>query len=333
MIWLKAHNIARYYLDITSEFAKEKDKYKDIAKRWIVIPENMWKRLCLDEVDLWGQYYTILSNVDKPNGIIAILPWTKADPFIERIIKEICKKLLDQVKETSSDMSRSMEKILEVLFPKADKITDRFHFMKEVLDDIQTVRKNLKIEFKRQDNEARIKEKEMKKLWEKWIYEPRRSCMWETYLEIIHCCMYQCNIRKKDRNTMQTCRYKIMQWLSEFNELVICIDLIQELFSTLDLAKDINRKNMTTKAIKKFWSEALTIRLWKAKKVQDKCSVISAIISTTETHFEGLTNYFISMHSTAYAEWLHSRIRELIQNVRWFKNKDYMIYRILKMFS
>jgi transposase len=68
------------------------------------------------------------------------------------------------VKETSSDMSRSMEKILEVLFPKSDKITDRFHFMKEVLDDVQTVRKNLKIEFKKQDNEARLKEKEMKKL-------------------------------------------------------------------------------------------------------------------------------------------------------------------------
>jgi hypothetical protein len=36
--------------------------------------------------------------------------------------------------------------------------------MKEVLDDVQTVRKNLKIEFKKQDNEARLKEKEMKKL-------------------------------------------------------------------------------------------------------------------------------------------------------------------------
>jgi len=61
-------------------------------------------------------------------------------------------------------MSRSMEKIAEVLCPNADQVTDRFHFMKEVLDDIQTVRKSLKTEFKRQDNEARLKEKEMKKL-------------------------------------------------------------------------------------------------------------------------------------------------------------------------
>jgi len=59
-------------------------------------------------------------------------------------------------------MSRSMEKILEVLFPNADLITDRFHFMKEILDDLQTERKRLKTEFKKQDNEARIKEKKLK---------------------------------------------------------------------------------------------------------------------------------------------------------------------------
>lgn len=293
----------------------------------------MWERLCLDEVDLWGQYYTILSNVDRPNGIIAILPWTKADPFIARVFKEICKEKLDKVKEVSSDMSRSMEKILESLFPDANQITDRFHFMKEILEDLQTERKVLKTEFKRKDNEERLKEKELKAKWIERTYEPRRSCMWETYLEIIHCCMYQCNTRKEDRNTMQKCRYKIMQWLPEFSSLVVCIDLIQELFSALDLAKKLDRKSMSVKTIKKFWSDTLNKRLEKAKKVQGKCSVIPAMVATTEVHFDGLANYFISMHSTAYAEWLHSRIRELIQNVRWFKNKDYMIYRILKMFS
>lgn len=298
-----------------------------------MIPENMWERLCLDEVDLWGQYYTILSNVDKPNGIIAILPWTKADPFILEIRRFIDEELLGKVKEVSCDMSRSMEKILEVLFPNADLITDRFHFMKEILDDLQTERKRLKTEFKKQDNEARIKEKKLKAQWTKRTYEPWRSCMGETYLEIITCCMYQCNIRREDRNQMQRCRYKVMQWLPEFEGLIACIDLVQELFSSLDLAKKLDRRVMSVKAIKEFWADTLDKRLAKAKKVQGKCAVIAAMIATTEVHFEGLTNYFISMHSTAYAEWLHSRIRELIQNVRWFKNKDYMIYRILKMFS
>ena len=82
----------------------------------------------------------------------------------------------------------------------------------------------------------------------------------------------------------------------------MCIDLIQDLFSTLDLAKNMNRKSMTTKAIKELGSNALDKRLWNAKKVQEKSTVIGAIIATTEVHFDGLTNYFISMHSTAYAE-------------------------------
>lgn len=333
MIGLKAHNIARYYLDVTSDFAKNKEKYKDIAKTGMIMPENMWVRLCLDEVYLCGQVYTILSNTDRRNGIIAILPWTKADPFVARIREKIPQEKLDMVMEIACDMSSWMEKIADTLFSEADQITDRFHFMKEVLDDMQTVRKVLKTEFKKIDNEERLKVRVARKKGETYVYEPRRSLLGETYLEMLSYCMYQCNIRKIGRSVRQQARYKIMKWLSEFDELVACIDIIQELFLTLDQAKKIEKSNMTKEQIKEVGRLQLTKRLELAKKAQKKCPTISAMIKTTQVHFDWLTNYFISLHSTAYAEWLHSRIRELIQNVRWFRNKDYMMYRILKIFS
>lgn len=333
MIGLKAHNIARYYLDVTSDFAKNKEKYKDIAKTWMIMPENMWVRLCLDEVDLCGQVYTILSNTDRKNGIIAILPWTKADPFIVRIRENIPQEKLDMVMEIACDMSSWMEKIADTLFPEAGQVTDRFHFMKEVLDDLQTVRKVLKTEFKKIDNEERLKIKEAKKKGEMYVYEARRSLLGETYLEMLSYCMYQCNIRKSERSVRQQARYRIMKWLSEFDELVVSIDIIQELFLTLDQAKQLERSTITKEEIKEIGRQKLTQRLELAKKAQKKCPIIAAMIKTTQVHFDGLTNYFISLHSTAYAEWLHSRIRELIQNVRWFRNKDYMMYRILKIFS
>jgi transposase len=330
MIGLKAHNIARYYLDVTSDFAKNKEKYKDIAKTGMIIPENMWVRLCLDEVDLCGQVYTILSNTDRRNWIIAILPWTKAEPFIARIREKIPQEKLDIVMEIACDMSSWMEKIVNTLFSDAALVTDRFHFMKEVLDDLQTVRKVLKTERKKIDNEERLKVREAKKKWETYIYEPRRSFLGETYLEMLSYCMYQCNIRKSERSSRQQARYRIMKWLSEFDELVACIDIIQELFLTLDQAKQLERSTIKKEEIQEIGRKKLTKRLELAKKEQKKCPIISAMIKTTQVHFDGLTNYFISLHSTAYAEWLHSRIRELIQNVRWFRNKDYMMYRILR---
>jgi len=331
--WLKANKIARNYLNITSDFAKNKEKYEWIAKSWTIIKENIWTKLCLDEVDLWGQYYTILSNVEKPKWIIAVLPWTKAEPFIKKLKEVFSSEDLNWVKEVSSDMSKSMEKILKELFPNAEHITDRFHYMKEILDDLQTERKNLKTEFKKIDNEERVKEKEAKKKWENYIYEPRRSCIWETFLEMITICMYQCNTRMSDRNNLQKYRYKIMKWLSEFDSLTTCIDLIQNLFNVLDSANEIDRQNLTKEEIKNIGASKLKERMKKAEKNVKKCKFIWAMIATTKLHFDSLSSYFLSMHSTAYAEWLHSRIRELIQNVRWFKNKDFMIYRIIKMFS
>ena len=333
MIGLRAHNIARYYLEVTSDFAKNKETYKDIAKTGMIMPENMWVKLCLDEVDLCWQVYTILSNTEKRNGMIAILPWTKVDPFVKKVMARIPKGKLRSVREIACDMSSWMEKIADTLFPNAAQITDRFHFMKEVLDDMQTVRKVLKTDFKRIDNEERLKVKEGKKTGKPYVYEPRRSCLGETYLEMISYCMYQCNIRKHERSIRQKARYKVMKALSDFDELVACIDIIQDLFLTLDHAKVMERSTMTQEEIKERGKQKITERLNRAQKAQKKCPTISAMIKTTQVHFDGLANYFISLHSTAYAEWLHSRIRELIQNVRWFKNKDYMMYRILKVFS
>ncbi len=73
----------------------------------------MGKKLCIDEVNLCGQVYTILSNVEKRNGIVSILPWTKSQPIIERLNSEISKDLLEGVKEVASDMWPSMELILK----------------------------------------------------------------------------------------------------------------------------------------------------------------------------------------------------------------------------
>lgn len=77
--------------------------------------------------------------------------------------RKISQDALDKVEEIACDMSPSMEKIADSLFKNAEQITDRFHFMKEILDDLQTVRKNMKTEFKKIDNEERIKVKEAKK--------------------------------------------------------------------------------------------------------------------------------------------------------------------------
>lgn len=77
-----------------------------------------------------------------------------------------------------------------------------------------------------------------------------------------------------------------MKCLSEFAELVACIDIVQELFRILDSAKDIDRSTMTKQEIKELGAKLITQWLEKAKKAQKKCSTISAMIKTTQVHFD-----------------------------------------------
>ncbi len=297
----------------------------------------MGKKLCIDEVNLCGQVYTILSNVEKRNGIVSILPWTKSQPIIERLNSEISKDLLEGVKEVASDMWPSMELILKTLFTNADQVTDRFHYMKELLDDTQTVRKRIKTKLKIIENEERLISKEKKEK-----FHPKRYWMFqETLMEMITLVRYQCNKRKKDWNWMQKARFCIMETIPEFEDIVTTIKIIQKVFKVLDSPKiedwdtniTIENPEKRQAEIKRKWREKLENRIIYAKKYTKKVPEINSMIKTTQVHIDGLVNYFLSGHSTAYAEWLHSRIRELIQNVRWFRNKDYMIYRILKMFA
>jgi transposase len=52
-----------------------------------------------------------------------------------------------------------------------------------------------------------------------------------------------------------------------------------------------------------------------------------------QNHLDRIINYFSSKFTNAFAEGLNSRIARFISNLRWFKNDNYMLYRIITKFS
>ena len=130
------NTLSRYYLTITSDFAKDTKSpdsiFTNIAEKGIVLPGDIGERLAIDEVNLCGQVYTILSNVDISKWIVAILPWTKSKPIIKKLVDELWPRTTP-VKEIACDMWPSMEAIAQWVSPEAEHVTDRFHVMKEVL--------------------------------------------------------------------------------------------------------------------------------------------------------------------------------------------------------
>jgi transposase len=63
------------------------------------------------------------------------------------------KKRRESIREVCCDMSATMELIISIVFPNASIVTDRFHMMKNVLEDIGAIRTRAKTAVKKRINE------------------------------------------------------------------------------------------------------------------------------------------------------------------------------------
>jgi hypothetical protein len=92
---------------------------KPHAKDWLIFPENLGKRLSIDETALSnGELYTILTNKaakGKKGTIVAMIAGTKAQTVIA-IIEKIPLKLRNTVSEITLDMAANMGLIAKKCF-------------------------------------------------------------------------------------------------------------------------------------------------------------------------------------------------------------------------
>ena len=113
------------------------------SDEWLIFPENLGKRISIDEVALsQGELYTVVTNKSakgRKGSVIAIIEGTKSEIVIKHLLK-IPSKLRSKVEEISLDMANSMKAIATICFTKATQVTDRFHVQKLCLEAVQEIR-------------------------------------------------------------------------------------------------------------------------------------------------------------------------------------------------
>ena len=286
-----------------------------VCRCWYVIEDNIGEKLCIDEKNINSNVYTIVSNPDL-NKMVAIIPWIIASKVIMMLKKWICNDKRIQVQQIASDMSNSMKLIAKELFLQAKHVTDRFHVMKNVLEDLQAIRIRIKTLIKKEELTLQdIAKKEGKE------YNPKRYANWETRIEFTTRLRYQLFKRKKDWNYNQIQRWEILCSNSEYDDIKYWYDIISSLFIIYDETGSVKESK---DAFYK-WFEKVS-RYHMITEMQNAWRLVL-------NNLEWILNYFISRHSNWYAEWLHSRIWRLISNSRWFKNEEYMVYKIVQIFG
>lgn len=309
-------------MNIVSDFAKDKQEnwwewfYQEISNRWRSNEACMWEKLCIDDKSLQWEWVIIVSNPVK-NKPIAIIPWTKAKDAINYLKTYIPENLRLKVAEVSLDMWRNMEQIVRECFPNSILVTDRFHVMKNVLEDLLAVRTRCKTAIKKKILD---KEKEAQDRWEK--YRPARYMTWETEIEVVTRLTWQLRKRRKEWNKSQERRRNIAKQLEELGDVVESYVHVEQLWSIYDsfISKEVAESKLEDRMKK--WKE-----MWK------RITEVSNSTRMFRRRLDSISNYFAQRHTNWYAEWLNSRIQRLVSMTRGFANRDYLYYRIVKMFT
>jgi transposase len=278
--------------------------------------------------------YTILTNAS--NGqLIGMYPWLKWDEVVGFFATRTKLEWRLSIKEVCCDMSSTMEGILSALFTNAKIVSDRFHVMKNVLEDIWAIRMRAKTAIKKrhieeQNNHEAFLKKQAKE-WDiviQWRGRPKiilplkKYGNWETEIDIVTRIIRQIRKRKTDWNSNQQLRWEIAKKIPELNDLIEWYEYMYKFWNIYDEAKDFDS-----------WKQKINQWLVDWSEMRERIDEVGNFTKTIEKRLDTLCNYFISRHNNGFAEWLHSRIQRLISMSRWFVNKDYMIYRIIKLAS
>jgi transposase len=122
--------------------------FNDLAK--LEIEKKDWgmpKRLSLDEFSRrkgQGNFATILTDLDK-SSLLEVIDSHQSDNIIKALML-IPQALREQVEEVCVDMWGGFPKVIKVVFPNADIVTDRFHVQKIITKNLNKIR--LKLELK-----------------------------------------------------------------------------------------------------------------------------------------------------------------------------------------
>ena len=107
------------------------------------------KRLGIDEISKrkgHQNFATVVGDLEK-GELMEVIDSHQQDEIIEVLMKQTL-EVREGVEEVSVDMWGGFPKVIEKVFPNAVIVTDRFHVMKAVNEELNKIRKQIKFSLK-----------------------------------------------------------------------------------------------------------------------------------------------------------------------------------------
>lgn len=322
---ISANSLEKYFQINGSYFGKQyKNKLsgfneweqKSHAQDWILFPQNIGYRLCIDEVALSdGELYTILTNYGSKTQKGSLIAMVKgvASKDVCAVINKIPLKTRQTVIEVNLDMANNMEKIVRDSFPNAYCVTDRFHVAKLVCDAVQHVRIKHRWEAIEKENKEIKKAKQKGKKYVVKVFEngdTRKQLLARSrYL------LFKSNSKYTEKQKQRAdILFKQYPDIKKAYELQMKFRSIYEHAKTIQQAKELYLK-------------------WKKVLVKSDLDAFNTASQSIESHKETILNYFINKSSNALAECFNSKIKAFRATFRGVKDIKFFLYRISLIFA
>lgn len=286
------------------------------ASDWILFENNLGQHLSIDETSLsHGELYTVLTNKagkGKKGALVAMIKGTGYETVKEVLMKIPESKRLS-VKEITLDMAANMEKIAKVCFPKAARVTDRFHVQQLASDAVQEMRIAIRWKMIEQENKEMELAKEVGKTFKAHVLEngdtPKQLLARSRYLLF------------KGRS----------KWTpSQHHRAEILFHRHPELEKAYDLSRELSQIYSQTKEKGIGFTK---LAQWYNKVEQAGFESFNTVSRTIQNHYLTILNYFDNRSTNASAEAFNAKIKAFRRQLRGVNNIPYFLFRLSNIYA
>ncbi len=311
---VEGRKLQRHYRDFMSDFHNWDSLAH--AQEWLIYPQNIGPKLSIDETALSrGELYTILTNKSakgRKGSIVAIVSGTKAENIIQ-VLQKIGLRERNKVKEITLDMAPNMNLIAKKCFPKAVRVTDRFHVQKLAIEGLQEIRIKYRWEAIDAENTAIEEAKAIKK-----VFYPEVLTNGDTVKQLLARSRY---LLYKNR----------VKWTKTQKERA---ELLFKRFPNIEKAYDLTQDLSTIFRTTKDKDIALTkLALWHEMVRKAGFKSFNTVSKTIENHYVTILNYFDNRSTNASAESFNAKIKAFRAQFRGVRNIPFFLYRLTQIYG
>lgn len=311
---VNGNNLSQQYKNHLSDYKTWEQR--DHAGEWVLFPDNIGTRLCIDEVALSdGELYTVLTNADskcQKGSLIAMVKGVRSS-VVSLVLEKIPRQKRDKVVEISLDMANNMKKIAEDNFINASIVTDRFHVAQLISESVQAPRIEHRWAAIKQENAMIAQCREKKEKYEAETFDNGDT----------------------RRQLLARSRHLLFKPSSKWTESQITrAGVLFREYPDLKEAYDYSMMSRNIYQTENSIEEArVSISAWGQKLRESKLEPFNTAVDAIDRHIDTILNFFISRTTNALAEAFNSKLKDFRSVLRGVRDVPFFLYRVSLIFG